>query len=139
MDRLTDLMELRLGELKPDDDPQQAAWARLEVAGYAYVEFALTESGWFRTAFDACKPDAALGQPIEPGRSSAFRLLGETIDGLVTAGALPPERRPGAEFPAWAAVHGIATLLLDGPLKLLGAEQRRQVVAKVVTSVGTGL
>ena len=36
---------------------------------------------------------------------------------LVAAGALPPARRPGAEYLAWSTVHGMALLAIDGPLR----------------------
>ena len=39
------------------------------------------------------------------------------LDDLVAAGALPPERRPGAEYLAWSTVHGMALLAIDGPLR----------------------
>jgi hypothetical protein len=32
-------------------DPVRRARARLEAIGRAYIEFAVTEPGWFRTAF----------------------------------------------------------------------------------------
>jgi hypothetical protein len=35
----------------------------------------------------------------------------------IQPGVLPPERRPGAEFLAWSAVHGLGMLLIDGPLR----------------------
>ncbi len=33
-----------------------------------------------------------------------------------SAGLLAEDRRPGAEIAVWSAVHGLASLLLDGPL-----------------------
>jgi len=41
---------------------------------------------------------------------------GAALDKLVAAKVLPPERRPGAELLAWSAVHGLAMLVIDGPL-----------------------
>jgi hypothetical protein len=43
--------------------------------------------------------------------------LSAALDRLVAAGALPAERRPGAEYLAWSAVHGLALLVIDGPLR----------------------
>ena len=34
-------------------------------------------------------------------------------------GALPASRRPYSEIAAWSAVHGLASLLIDGPLDQL--------------------
>ncbi|HEU5333352.1 MAG TPA: TetR/AcrR family transcriptional regulator [Actinocrinis sp.] len=64
----------------------------------AYIRFALAEPGLFRTAFHRTGDSALEYRP--------FRLLG------------------AAEVPAWAAVHGFAVLLLDGPLRHLTPEQR---------------
>ena len=47
------------------------------------------------------------------------------LDGLVEADVLPPERRPGAEFLSWSAVHGLAMLLIDGPLRGLEGAQTK--------------
>ena len=38
------------------------------------------------------------------------------LDRMVAAGVLPPARRPGAEYLAWSAVHGLAVLIIDWPL-----------------------
>jgi len=50
--------------------------------------------------------------------------LAAALDELVEAGVLPRERRPGAEYLAWSAVHGLAMLLIDGPLRGLDMVER---------------
>jgi hypothetical protein len=52
------------------------------------------------------------------------------LDELVEHGVLDPARRPGAEIGAWAAVHGLATLMVDGPLALLSDEERDQAIER---------
>lgn len=74
--------------------------------------------------------------PVLPG---PYAILVTALDDLVTAGVLPPERRPGAEYPAWSAVHGLAALLVDGPLQVLGPTERDAVVAKVLETVARRL
>jgi hypothetical protein len=54
-------------------------------------------------------------------------------------GALPPERRPGAEVMAWSAVHGLAMLTIEGPLRSLDAEQTRAAAQRVLDMVEQGL
>lgn len=68
-----------------------------------------------------------------------FELLCHTLDGMVAAGLLPPERRPGAEFMAWSAVHGMALLVLDGPLRGLGEDQYQALAERLVAMVEQGL
>jgi AcrR family transcriptional regulator len=110
---------------------------RLRAVGTAYIDFALTEPGLFRTAFTshpATSPvaeqdrvDAGLpGDGVDP-----FEVLGDVLDQCQAAGLLDPRRRPGAEIAAWSAVHGLAGLLLDGPLPRTAAGiefARRQVL-----------
>jgi AcrR family transcriptional regulator len=138
MERLAELIEIRLAELAPGTDPAGAAAARLRAAGHAYVEFALSEPGWFKTAF-AASP-APSDEPAEPlGQQNPYAILNDTLDLMVTDGALPPDHRRGAEFAAWAAVHGIATLFIDGPLRNLPAPARDPIVTKVIDVVLAGL
>jgi hypothetical protein len=53
----------------------------------------------------------------------AYQVLSDTLNELVEAGAMPAKRREGAEIGAWAAVHGFATLIIDGAFPL-GPRQR---------------
>jgi hypothetical protein len=57
-------------------------------------------------------------------------LLSGVLDELVEHGVLDPSRRAGAEIPAWATVHGLATLLTDGPLATLSAEDRAKAIER---------
>ena len=99
---------------------------RLRAVGTAYVDFALTEPGLFRTAFTShpatsrgTEDDRASGGE-DPADTTAwadpYEVLGQVLDEAQAAGVLDPRRRPGAEIGAWSAVHGVAGLLLDGPL-----------------------
>jgi hypothetical protein len=61
------------------------------------------------------------------------------LDKLVQAGVMPPERRPGAEFLAWSAVHGLAMLVIDGPLGSVVGPQMQQVGQRLLDMVEKGL
>jgi hypothetical protein len=52
---------------------------------------------------------------------------------------LPRKRRPGAEFLAWSAVHGLAMLLIDGPLRGLEGTTAHDVGQRVIDMVERGL
>lgn len=58
---------------------------------------------------------------------------------MVTAGLLPANRRPGAEFMAWSAVHGMAFLMIDGPLRFLDEPERLVLAERQVAMVERGL
>jgi len=99
---------------------------RLRAVGTAYIDFALTEPGLFRTAFTSHpatsrdaehNPAPAAEDPAHTTTGAdPFDVLGQVLDEAQAAGLLDPRRRPGAEIAAWSAVHGLAGLLLDGPL-----------------------
>jgi AcrR family transcriptional regulator len=92
------------------NDPRK----RLRAVGTAYIDFATSEPGLFRTAFTshpATSPDHEPTAGAEP-----YEVLGQVLDEAQAAGLLDAGRRPGAEVAAWSAVHGLAALLLDGPL-----------------------
>jgi AcrR family transcriptional regulator len=140
MDRLGELMLTRTAQVRTRG-AEPRAWARLHAIGSAYVEFARTEPGWFRTAFAGAQskgaPDGAM--PAEGPRNNPYLLLNARLDELVEVGAIPPERRPGAEIAAWSAVHGISTLLVDGPLRVLPDVAAEQALEAVLAVISRGL
>jgi AcrR family transcriptional regulator len=120
---------------------------RLQAVGTAYIGFALTEPGLFRTAFTshpATSPvaDQDRADAESPGDSSdPFEILGQVLDQCQAAGLLDPHRRPGAEIAVWSAVHGLAGLLLDGPLPTSAAAikfSRGQVLDLIERGLLTG-
>ncbi|MCI0385473.1 TetR/AcrR family transcriptional regulator [Streptomyces sp. CNQ085] len=122
----------------------EAAEERVKALGAGYIEFALTEPGLFRAAF--CRPPEAADGSGAPGPQEepshwmyrSFRLLAEALDGLVATGRMSAERRSGAEITAWAAVHGLAVLLLDGSLGPLSPERRDALAAGALDTVIRG-
>jgi len=135
---LAEAMEKNLSKARRSPD---AARASLRAIGAAYLRFAQTEPGLFRTAFAVPGDPETAGNPDTAGRSglNPFQLLSTALDGLVAAGLLPPERRPGAEYLAWSAVHGLAMLVLEGPLRRLPRAQVRQIEQRLLQMVEKGL
>jgi len=140
MSQLALLMERRMDAV-PESGPKKTAWARLNAIGAAYVEFATSEPGWFRTAFavphtmHSFKP----GEGVGASGLGPYELLAARLDELVAVGAIPPQRRPGLEYAAWSAVHGLSTLLNDGPLRDLPAAEHLQALRVVLDVVARGL
>ncbi len=111
----------------PLADPAADSLRRMRALGRAYIDFALTNPGLFRTAF--CRPDSPVPDVAAKMASRRpYALVSGVLDELVEHGVLDAARRPGAEISAWAAVHGLATLLVDGPLALLTEEQREMAI-----------
>ena len=113
----------------------------LRAVGMAYVQFAVDETGLFRTAFIASDSRPEAPNPNKAGRSGLdpFQLLGLALDAMVAAGLLASDRRPDAEYLAWCAVHGLATLVTDGPLRTMPEAKRRAIGERLVVMVETGL
>jgi len=122
--------------------PVRRAQARFEAVGRAYIDFARAEPGWFRTAFSSARPHSVSdpAKEAEPGEFiSPYQLLSERLDELVEVGAITRARRRGAEYAAWSSVHGISSLMLDGPLRYLPEAEAQSAIGVVLTSVGRGL
>src|SRR5262245_13602557 len=131
-------MRAELARGDPGNAPKAQALRRLRAIGVGYLRFALTEPGLFRTAF--CRSDKGFEADASAmATSPAFQLLSDSLDALVTVGLLPIERRPYAEIFAWSCTHGLAMLLLDGPLKNLPAGERENAIGRCLDGVIYGL
>ena len=126
-DALADL-DRALAEVGPGS-PEE----RLQAQGVAYVLFAVEHPERFRLAF---RPE--LGSPFAtlahgdtlPEDAVAFRHLLAVVRELV---ADPAEQLPAA-LAAWSLVHGLAALLIDGPLQPMANDhQRVRALAEAVT------
>jgi AcrR family transcriptional regulator len=139
-------MEGELAKARPTKSrgaksPAEEARAAIRAVGRAYLRYALGESGLFRTAFTTPE-DLGLGpNPARSGESglNPFELLGSALDKFVAAGLLPAEKRPGAEFLAWSAVHGFAMLILDGPLRPVPRAQLDAIGERIIAMVEKGI
>lgn len=128
------------------DDPGAAAEQRLAAIGRGYVGFALEQPGLFRTAFNHSLPgaggDAGWGgvtPPADNPEYRSYRLLTEALDELVATGRMPAHNRPGAEAAAWSTTHGLAMLILDGPMGRLPAADRDAVIERTIDTIVAGL
>lgn len=134
-------MEAEMAAIPAEAPPADRARASLRAVGIGYLQFALAETGLFRTAFSV--PDNVEDDidPAKAGNSglNPFELLGAALDGWVEAGLLPAERRPGAEYIAWSSVHGLAVLLIDGPLRSRAKEQAAVIGQRLLDMVEKGL
>ena len=124
-----------------DLPPADTAREHLRAVGLGYLRFARDEPGLFRAAFTVpADLDQAFGRAkAGPGGRTPFQLLATALDELVAAGVLPAERRPGAEFACWSAVHGLAMLVLEGPLRNLPTEMRQAAGQRVIDMVVRGI
>ncbi|PWK35022.1 TetR/AcrR family transcriptional regulator [Cupriavidus plantarum] len=146
-------MEAERATVSPEDEQVDAAdaadaatraRAMLRAVGRGYLRYAQRETGLFRTAFSVREQARQVEEEADPAKAgnsglNPFQLLSAALDGLVTAGLLSSGRRRGAEYLAWAAVHGLAMLALDGPLHGRPAEEIDALSQRLLEMVEQGL
>lgn len=143
--RLADAMLARLGSVANRGAKGKRAIARFRATGQGYIDFALAEPGLFRTAF----AHTQAGRDVHTRHSAAadgtskvhhpFQILIRSIDDLVATGVLSPDSRDGIDEAAWAAVHGLATLFLDGPLSDADAARKQLITDRMLDLIDVGL
>ena len=138
--RLAEAMLSRLDTVAGHRATAKRAIARFRATGQGYVDFALDEPGLFRTAFAHSNagrhPD---GGADDVNERHPFQILIRCIDDLVAAGVLSPDRRDGLDEAAWAAVHGLSTLFLDGPLSTADAARKQLITARLLDVIAVGV
>ncbi len=140
--RLEDALEASLAAAPPVGTAPPGA--RLQAIGVAYVRFAVSHPALFRLAF---RPELgshfaslASGSGALPEDVPAFRVLVRVVredrtaaDSAASAGSTDDDAL--AALGAWSLVHGLASLLLDGPLHALAADPARvDALARALTS-----
>ncbi len=68
-----------------------------------------------------------------------YEIFVEALDGLVEGGVISAKSRVNAELSAWAAIHGLAALLVDGLIPVTKKTDMTAMVGKVTDNVLIGL
>ena len=68
-----------------------------------------------------------------------YEIFVAALDGLVESGAITPKARVDAELPAWAAIHGLAALLVDNLISIDTKADLVAVIDKVTNNILRGL
>lgn len=141
MSELARLMERLMAEGQSGGPSLNAAQQRLRATGRAYVRFALEEPGLFRTAFAVPRrlEHFGPGEGVGDAGLNPYELLNRQLDELMESGGMPPERRLHADVTAWAAVHGLSMLMLEGPLRELSEAERQTEIESLLDTLERGL
>ncbi|CAJ1509941.1 TetR/AcrR family transcriptional regulator [[Mycobacterium] holstebronense] len=115
--------------------PQHRARNQLRAVGLGYIGFALDEPGWFTVAFFGSGVTSVDDDAVPP----PFRALVDALDAMTDAGVLHANRRAGAEWPCWSAVHGFAELALRGPLRGAPRPDLDALAGRTVDDIIAGL
>jgi len=139
LDRMAAMIFEVLADPPKKADPVEVALHRMRAGGRGYVRFALAQPGLFRTAF-CHSPHEDLRDAAESlAAAPPHAFLSAALDELVAVGWLDPALRPHAETPAWAAVHGLSLLLLDGPYRSLDEAERELLIDATLEMTLRGL
>jgi AcrR family transcriptional regulator len=128
LEELDHLFRTTIAEI---NEPDQ----QLEALGLAYVFYAIDHPAEFRIMF---RPE--LGAPLdlgEPMQALVFRNLIAVVDRCRAAAGIVDGQRDAAAIAAWSMVHGLAALLVDGPLAPLAVD--REHVRELAMALGKRL
>ena len=96
---------------RDDDTPE-----RLEALMRGYVTFALDYPDEFRLMFSPQLRSDEVRTEVESAGRATYALIVGTLASLKAEGRLKPADPERAAITAWSAAHGLAALMLDGPL-----------------------
>ncbi|HWW23061.1 MAG TPA: TetR/AcrR family transcriptional regulator [Edaphobacter sp.] len=141
LSQLARAIEAEIAAIPPRRRGAALARAHLRAVGIGYLTFALHQPGLFRTAFTNTQPVAGDSDKAKTGASglNPFQLLGHALDLMALHRLLPPRRRAGVEYLAWSAVHGLAFLIIDGPLHHASPAEIATLSERLILMVEKGL
>jgi AcrR family transcriptional regulator len=141
LSQLARAIEAEIATIPPRRRAAALARAHLRAVGIGYLTFALRNPGLFRTAFSNPQPVADDPDKAKTGASglNPFQLLSRALDLMVLHRLLPARRRASAEYLAWSAVHGLAFLVIDGPLYSASPRDIRALSERLILMVEKGL
>lgn len=110
-----------MGAVERDSAPPQ----RIAAMGQAYVQFAQANPNLFRLMFSS---------EIKRCERPSLKLVADVAFDTLRAvtEALPAGDKRVAALRAWAQVHGLALLLLDGQITLQAGEDETALIATIV-------
>ncbi len=114
---------------------------RLRALGVAYVRFALAHPGYLRVMFGSEVPDKGAHPTLTEAGDRTFEMLVQGIrEAQATGDVLSGDPRELA-VAAWALVHGLAALLIDGRLRdhVRSAKDAERLAERVTGVFMTGL
>jgi AcrR family transcriptional regulator len=113
--------------------------ARVRARGLAYVGFATRHPSHFRVMFGRELADRSGYPGLQDAAQAAFDALVEGVMDAQKAGAMREGDPRELGLTAWAAMHGLAMLFLDGRLQSLYGHPIEELVATVGRNLYRGL
>ncbi|MGZ5326892.1 MAG: TetR/AcrR family transcriptional regulator [Actinomycetota bacterium] len=101
-------------------DPSDAIYDRIRALGRAYIGFAVANPARFTVMNRPELRRAGQVTEVHAAGMASEGPLFAAIDEGQADGSIAPGDREALALGAWAAVHGLSVLLVDGPLRELG-------------------
>lgn len=138
LDELAGHMRKALAQARLPDQPRAAALERTRVICNAYIDFAVTETQLFRTTWtkDASMP---VSPPLNQCNDEPLQILRGVLAELSATGYIVAGGEELAAITLWSACHGLAVLLVDGPLRGLSEEARNVTVNQTIDAAMRGI
>ncbi|OGK79484.1 MAG: hypothetical protein A2X52_10735 [Candidatus Rokubacteria bacterium GWC2_70_16] len=112
---------------------------RFRALGLSYVGFAVSHPAHFRVMFGRETADKAAHPGLRDAAEETLGLLVGALTDCQRAGLARPGDPAELAVSAWAAVHGLSALLLDGQLGTAAPERVEQLAQCVTASLFLGL
>lgn len=107
--------------------------ARFEASGSAYVAFALAHKGFFRIMFMPGLVDLKKYPGVREASEAANRVLADIVVECQAAGLAKGLPADAVTLMGWSTAHGLAALLVDGPLS---PDPPERAIKAVASSLG---
>jgi hypothetical protein len=135
-----DKFEAALSKLPKSGEPEKNGACQPACAGASVFTVCFGRARLVPPAF--CTPNDLMEKNpekrSEKGRTP-YELLCSVMDNHVEAGLLADAKRPGAEFMAWSAVHGLALFFIDGPLDEMPRAQMKKMWERLLSIIEKGM
>lgn len=109
------------------DDPIENFWRR----GVAYVRFAIEHPAHYRVMFGPEIPDKRSYQDLHLAAMAAYEALRTTLRACAAAGFFGEDEIELRATRAWALVHGLSSLYIDGQLTVDDVPGREEFLDRV--------
>ena len=133
---------LRAAMSRKGPEAEVDAFRRLQAAGKAYVTFAVSQPELFRLMFSGRWRDTSEYPELQMEERLALGALEEMIAGATGVSDAPSQIASAARA-AWALVHGIAMLVVDGRITVPPGkgvmESAEQLTQEAMGVLGKGL
>ena len=122
-------------ELREARDGARGAGERLEATGIAYVGFATSHGAHFRLFSAPELADQRSGPLLSAAYAEAFGVLLGAVEDCQKAGIVRSGDARTLALTAWATVHGLAWLVVDGQLAIARVPGEVSAVARATVRV----